>query len=88
MNTGTISLTHDAGWAKAKQKDYNLHHYHQASDNYSPDMDATGMAQVANLLFNIGYQLSNETTYPGWKNGSEFKIIRQQSLKSKRRPQG
>lgn len=81
MNNGMISLTHDAGWAKAKQKDYNLHHYHQASDNYTPDMDATGMAQVANLLFNVGYQLSGQTTYPGWKNGSEFKIIRETSLK-------
>jgi Zn-dependent M28 family amino/carboxypeptidase len=81
MNNGTISLKHDTGWAKARQKDYNLHHYHQASDNYTPDMDATGMAQVANLLFNIGYQLSNETTYPGWKKGSEFKTIRETSLK-------
>jgi hypothetical protein len=38
------------------------------------------MAQVANLLFNVGYQLSNETTYPGWKDGSEFKAIRGKSL--------
>src|SRR6202000_2043831 len=80
MNNGDISLAHGAEWGKEKQKEYNANHYHQASDNYTPDMDATGMAQIANLLFNVGYQLSNETTYPGWKNGSEFKAIREKSL--------
>jgi hypothetical protein len=63
-----------------QQKDYTAHHYHQLSDNYSPDMEASGMAQVANLLFKKGYQLSNETSYPGWKNGSEFKAARDKSL--------
>lgn len=80
MNNGDNSLAHGAEWGKAQQKDYTAHHYHQASDNYSPAMDATGMAQIANILFNIGYQLSNETTYPGWKDGSEFKAVRAKSL--------
>jgi Zn-dependent M28 family amino/carboxypeptidase len=80
MNNGDISRQHGEAWGKEQQKDYTAHHYHQASDNYSPDMDASGMAQVANLLFSVGYQLSNETTYPGWKDGSEFKAIREKSL--------
>lgn len=80
MNNGDISLAHGADWGKKQQKDYTANHYHQASDNYTPEMDCSGMAQVANLLFNVGYQLSNETTYPGWKNGSEFKTIREKSL--------
>jgi Zn-dependent M28 family amino/carboxypeptidase len=80
MNNGVISLAHGAEWGKQQQKDYTAHHYHQPSDNYSPDMNASGMAEVANLLFNVGYQLSNESTYPGWKNGSEFKAVREKSL--------
>ncbi len=80
MNNGNISLEHRAEWGKKKQEDYTAHHYHQASDNYSADMDASGMAQIANLLFNVGYQISNEVTYPGWKKGSEFKAIRDRSL--------
>ena len=80
MNNGIISASHEAGWAKKQQEDYTAHHYHQPSDNYSPDMDGTGMAQVANLLYRLGYQLSNETTFPGWKNGSEFKTIREKSM--------
>jgi Zn-dependent M28 family amino/carboxypeptidase len=80
MNNGDISLAHGEAWGKKQQEDYTANHYHQVSDNYRPDMDASGMAQVANLLFNVGYQLSNETTYPGWKDGSEFKAIREKSL--------
>jgi Zn-dependent M28 family amino/carboxypeptidase len=80
MNNGDISIAHGAEWGKKQQQEYTAHHYHQASDNYTPDMDASGMAQVANLLFNVGYQLSNETTYPGWKSGSEFKAVREKSL--------
>ena len=80
MNNGLISKARDANWAKQHQQDYNLHHYHQPSDNYTPDMDASGMAQIANLLYRLGYELSNETTFPGWKAGSEFKVIREKSM--------
>jgi Zn-dependent M28 family amino/carboxypeptidase len=80
MNNGIISMTHDAAWGKQQQDDYTAHHYHQPSDNYSPDMDASGMAQIANLLYRLGYQLSNETSFPGWKAGSEFKAIREKTM--------
>lgn len=83
MNNGIISLDHGDGWGKQHQDDYTAHHYHQASDNYSPDMDATGMAQIANLLVRLGDELGNSDAFPGWKNGSEFKAVRERSLNSK-----
>jgi len=80
MNNGAESVEHGAAWGKQQQKIYNDQHYHQPSDNYSADMNTEGMAQMANLLFKVGYQLSNETTFPGWKKGSEFKAIREKSM--------
>ncbi|HWD86706.1 MAG TPA: M28 family metallopeptidase [Mucilaginibacter sp.] len=80
MNTGLVSKTHEAGWAKKQQDDYVANHYHQPSDNYSPAMDATGMAQIANLLFRLGNDLANGDTFPGWKAGSEFKAVREKSI--------
>jgi Zn-dependent M28 family amino/carboxypeptidase len=80
INVGSESTLHGAAWGKQQQKKYNANNYHQPSDNYSPDMNADGMAQVANLLFNIGNQLANESTFPGWKNGSEFKAAREKSM--------
>ena len=43
-------------------------------------MNTTGMAEIANILFNIGYKLSNETTFPGWKPKSEFKTVRDKTM--------
>ncbi len=80
INNGAESTAHGQAWGKQKQKEYGDLHYHQASDNYSATMDADGMAEVANLLFNVGLKLSNETIFPGWKNRSEFKVVREKSL--------
>jgi Zn-dependent M28 family amino/carboxypeptidase len=80
INNGANSTAHGEAWGKAKQKEYGNLHYHQPSDNYSPNMDADGMAQVANLLFKVGYQLAGESTFPGWKKGSEFKAVRDKSM--------
>ena len=80
INNGAESTAHGEAWGKAKQKEYGDHHYHQPSDNYSPNMDADGMAEVANLLFEVGDKLASESIFPGWKNGSEFKAIREKSM--------
>jgi Zn-dependent M28 family amino/carboxypeptidase len=80
INNGTESIKHPGDWARKQADDYNDHRYHQPSDSYSANMDASGMAQIANIMFNIGYKLSNETTFPGWKNDSEFKAIRDKAM--------
>jgi len=80
INNGAESTEHGEAWGKQKQKEYGDLHYHQPSDNYSAAMDADGMAEVAIMLFNVGLKLSNEATFPGWKNGSEFKAVREKSM--------
>src|SRR6202012_3202948 len=72
MNNGAESTEHGKAWGETMQKQYGDLHYHQPSDNYSPDMNTDGMAEVASILFKVGDKLANETTFPGWKNGSEF----------------
>lgn len=80
INTGSQSVIKDGTYGADKQKDYGDNRYHQQADNYTDAMDATGMAQIANLLFRVGTKLSNETTFPGWKPGSEFKTVRDKSM--------
>ncbi|MEZ2335973.1 M28 family metallopeptidase [Mucilaginibacter sp. RCC_168] len=80
INNGSISKTQGASYGEDKQKEYNSQRYHQPADNYSTDMDATGMAQIADILYRIGTKLSNETTFPGWKPHSEFKAVRDKAL--------
>ncbi|MCC3156153.1 M28 family metallopeptidase [Hymenobacter sp. 15J16-1T3B] len=67
-------------YAREQNELYEEKHYHQPSDEYRPDMDLGGMAEDARLLYRIGRRLGDETTFPKWKPGSEFKAIREKSL--------
>lgn len=76
IENGTQSLEDGEEWGNAKKEDYNKNRYHSPFDEYSPHWDMSGIVEDATLLFNIGNRLSNETTFPKWKKGSEFKAIR------------
>ena len=80
LGEGTESTSKGSEWGKKMQEDYNDHHYHQPSDEYSSSMDASGMVQNTSLLFRVGYRLSGESTIPFWKPGSEFKAIREKYM--------
>lgn len=80
LNAGVESITHGTAWGRAQEKDYNDNRYHQPSDNFSAISDYSGMVQSADIMYTIGRKLSNETTFPGWKNASEFKAVRIKSM--------
>ncbi|GAB3922732.1 M28 family metallopeptidase [Mucilaginibacter myungsuensis] len=83
INNGTESVTKGKEWGAAEQKAYTENKYHQASDNFSADMDMSGMVQTADLLYRLGTKLANDTKFPGWKAGSEFKAIRDKLMAGK-----
>ncbi|MFD0794796.1 M28 family metallopeptidase [Mucilaginibacter litoreus] len=80
LHNGAKSIQRGEDFGKEKLKEYNDQRYHQPSDQYSDDMDTKGMAQTANLMYRLGVKLSNETTFPGWKKGSEFKAVRDKMM--------
>lgn len=48
--------------------------YHTQADEYSAEhWDVSGIMEDLRFYTNIGYKLSMETTFPKWKEGSEFK---------------
>ncbi len=53
--------------------------YHQACDAWSADWDLRGAVQEADLFYAIGARLANGRAWPGWKAGSEFGKVRQES---------
>jgi Zn-dependent M28 family amino/carboxypeptidase len=60
-----------------KTQEYLAIRYHRQADNYLPDeWDLKGIAQDALLLFRVGNRLANETYFPQWSEGSEFKAKR------------
>jgi Zn-dependent M28 family amino/carboxypeptidase len=80
LHNGSKSIQRGEDFGKQQAKEYNEQHYHQPSDQYSDAMDTKGMAQTANLMYQLGVKLSNETTFPGWKKGSEFKAVRDKMM--------
>lgn len=59
--------------------DYTGRCYHAACDAWNEDWDLTGAVQDIALFRDIGTELANSERWPGWKDGSEFKAIRQAS---------
>lgn len=58
--------------------EYRAKHYHKPSDEYNPSQwDLTSSIDDIKLLFQVGKRIAFETTWPQWKEGSEFKAIRE-----------
>lgn len=76
INQGVKFEGHPAEWGVAQQKEYNEKHYHQPSDEYSPDMIFTGNAKMARFGIALGWQAANLTTPIRWKPGDEFEKAR------------
>ncbi len=75
-DTGDDHIEHGAEWTRAKKDEYTAKNYHKPSDEYSGDWDLSGAVEDIQLWFLIGHKIANESTYPNWKEGSEFKAIR------------
>lgn len=68
-------------WALKKEKDWINNNYHKPTDQYDPaTWTFTGIVDDAKISFRIGYELSNESIFPKWKEGSEFKEIREKQM--------
>ncbi|MDY7526079.1 M28 family metallopeptidase [Sphingomonas sp. 10B4] len=53
--------------------------YHQACDEWSPDWNLAGAVQDIGLIGQIGDELAHTSGWPRWKDGSEFKAVRDRS---------
>jgi Zn-dependent M28 family amino/carboxypeptidase len=60
--------------APLRSDEFDLHDYHQVSDEVKPDWDLTGAVQDVDLIFEVGYQVSNGAKFPEWKPGAEFRV--------------
>lgn len=66
------------GYGRMKREEYISRDYHKPSDEVKPDWDLSGAVADLQLLFEVGCRISGNGAWPAWKNGSEFKAIREQ----------
>ena len=50
--------------------------YHKVIDEYNEDLKLDGIMQYLQVVFDIGYTLSNSDKYPNWYEDDEFRAIR------------
>ena len=76
---GEDHVAHGVAFGKAASDDYNQVRYHKPADEFNPDWDYAGLVEDVNVYFEIGRQLAAGKAWPEWKEGSEFKAIRDAS---------
>ena len=65
------------GYGEQKMKDYTANDYHSVSDEVKPDWDLSGIVADQRLLLEIGLRVADSEDIPTWKEGSEFKAVRE-----------
>ena len=71
-------------FGKRRQDEYTEKDYHKPSDEVKPDWDLSGAVEDLRLLLEVGYSVLQDSHYPEWKPGSEFRARREAMLKAKK----
>jgi Zn-dependent M28 family amino/carboxypeptidase len=79
IDQGELFQGHDEAWGRAQFADFVAHHYHQPSDEYRPDWDFSGNAQLARFGFVLGWLASQQPASIQWLPGDEFETPRKAS---------
>jgi Zn-dependent M28 family amino/carboxypeptidase len=76
--SGVQVIGKDSSYGRNIRDAYGKEHYHRPSDEYDPKTWVLdGAIEDLKLMFQLGRRLSYGSEWPGWKEGSEFKKIRE-----------
>jgi len=74
---------HGREWMAQKEKDWLANNYHKPADKYDAETwDMEGIVEDAKLAFFIAWKLAGSNEWPQWKEGSEFKAVRESYLRA------
>jgi len=81
MKFGINVLGKDPSYGLQITESYTKNNYHRPSDETTlATTNLKGAIDDLQLLFRVGRKLSFNNNWPAWKNGSEFKAIREKDL--------
>ena len=70
-------------FGKQQEDEYREKHYHRPSDQISADWNLNGAIEDLKLLFMVGKRIASEEKWPAWKEGSEFRKLREPATASR-----
>lgn len=78
IKTGSDFVGKGKDYGTALKTSYTQKYYHQPSDEFDTTrMNFEGGVDDLKLLFQVGKRLAFEKAWPDWKEGSEFKAVRE-----------
>ncbi|SIR47367.1 Zn-dependent amino-or carboxypeptidase, M28 family [Pontibacter lucknowensis] len=78
--SGIVARDQPADFITKKQEQYTAEHYHKVGDEVYDDWNLDGAVEDLQLYFRVGYRVANGTSYPAWREKSEFRAKREKSL--------
>jgi Zn-dependent M28 family amino/carboxypeptidase len=61
---------------RALADEYTAKRYHQVTDEYDPAWPLASSVEVADILYTIGARLADSESWPNWRDGNEFRALR------------
>jgi Zn-dependent M28 family amino/carboxypeptidase len=77
---GTVDRNHGADYVAARNAEYVANRYHAPADEIQDDWDMDAAIEDLLLFYNIGLRLANSEDWPQWREGNEFRAIREASM--------
>jgi len=75
-DSGIDHVEHGEEWTLARRADYTSNRYHKVTDEFDPEWDLTGALDDLELVFRVGYRIVTSEDWPNWREGNEFRGIR------------
>ena len=72
--------------SEAMDREFTATKYHKPGDEYSPAWDVSGSLEDLELLYQLGLQQANSSAWPQWYQDSEFRSVRERSLRERPQP--
>jgi len=54
---------------------YTKERYHKAGDEYDNSWDLSGIAEMTDIFFELGYGIADSDDWPNWYEGTEFRAL-------------
>ncbi len=78
IESGIDDIAKGKEFGEKMQKEFNDKNYHQPSDEYDPTTwTMEGSIKDLKILFKVGKRIASQDNWPKWKEGSEFRAIRE-----------
>ena len=74
---GVDHEVHGEQWMLDAIEQWTDQHYHKPSDVFDPEYwELSGAVQDTQMYYQIGYQLAMNRSFPNWREGTEFRALR------------